>query len=459
VAAPLLRVELVRPVRDLTAGQRVLVGVAVIVALTASGCSSGNSDSEDRGLDTGPGIDTAPRSQRVDLDQPSFSDPTAVTNPLFPSSKLGQVVQLGNEGGEELRVEITPLPRSKSIEWKRTRIETLVSHFIAFLDGRIVETAVDFFAQADDGAVWYLGEDVFNYEDGVVANNEGTWLAGKDGPGGMIMPADPHEGDVFRPENIPGLVFEEVTIKSTERTVDGPRGRIDGAVVTQEHLMDDTFEGKIFAPGYGEFQVRAEDEFAAVAIATPIDSASGPTPTELEEVIARAEDVFEAVQAEDWRKAADAQAELSGAWDAYRQQRVPPLLAMHLEERLVALDKGISSRDSSETSQAAIDVAQSGADLLLRHLSAAEVDLVRLDVWARQLLLDAADGSSGEVAGDVATLEAIWVRSGHSVSQPVSGDIEEALAALRAAADAGKLGEAVEAVTDFRQAVATATRL
>jgi hypothetical protein len=245
----------------------------VIVALTASGCSSGNSDSEDRGLDTGPGIDTAPRSQRVDLDQPSFSDPTAVTNPLFPSSKLGQVVQLGNEGGEELRVEITPLPRSKSIEWKRTRIETLVSHFIAFLDGRIVETAVDFFAQADDGAVWYLGEDVFNYEDGVVANNEGTWLAGKDGPGGMIMPADPHEGDVFRPENIPGLVFEEVTIKSTERTVDGPRGRIDGAVVTQEHLMDDTFEGKIFAPGYGEFQVRAEDEFAAVAIATHIDSA------------------------------------------------------------------------------------------------------------------------------------------------------------------------------------------
>jgi hypothetical protein len=104
-------------------------------------------------------------------------------------------------------------------------------------------------------------------------------------------------------------------------------------------------------------------------------------------------------------------------------------------------------------------VAQSGADLLLRHLSAAEVDLVRLDVWARQLLLDAADGSSGEVAGDVATLEAIWVRSGHSVSQPVSGDIEEALAALRAAADAGKLGEAVEAVTDFRRAVATATRL
>ena len=293
----------------------------------------------------------------------------------------------------------------------------------------------------------------------MVADNEGTWLAGKDGPGGMIMPADPQEGDVFRPENIPGLVFEEVTIKSTERTLDGPRGPVGGAVVTQEHLMDDTFEGKIFAPGYGEFQVRAEDEFAAVAIATPIDSVSGSAPTELEELIARAADVFEAGQAEDWRKAADAQAELSGAWDAYRQQRVPPVLAMHLEDSLIALDKGVSSRESSETSQAAIDVAQSGADLLLRHSSAAEVDLVRLDVWARQLLLDAAGGSGGEVAGDVATLEAIWVRAGYSVPQPASVDIEEALAALRVAADAGKLRDAVEAVTDFRQAVATATRI
>ena len=375
----------------------------------------------------------------MDLQQPSFSDPTAVTNPLFPSSKLAQVVQLGNEGGEELRVEITPLPRTKVIEWKGQRVETLVSHFIAFLDGRIVETAVDFFAQADDGAVWYLGEDVFNYEDGVVADNEGTWLAGRDGPGGMIMPADPQIGDVFRPENIPGLVFEEVTIKSIGRTLDGPRGPVEGAVATQEHLMDDTFEGKIFAPGYGEFQVRAEDEFAAVAVAAPIDAVPGAAP---------AEGLTES--------AADALDELTTAWDSYRQQKVPPLLAEHLVESLAALDRGVSNRESSETAQAAIEVAHGGADLLLRHQSAAEVDLTRLDVWARQLLLDAAAGTPGDVRGDVATLEAIWVRAGYSVSQPAAGDIEERLAALRVAAVAGKLSDAVEAAETFRQALATA---
>jgi len=192
-------------VKDLRTGRLMLVGVAVVVALAASGCSDEGPGSERRPPDAGPGIDTAPRSRRVDLDQPPFSDPTAVTNPLFPSGKLAQVVQLGNEGGEELRVEITPLPSTKTIEWKGQRIETLVSHFIAYLDGRIVETAVDFFAQADDGAVWYLGEDVFNYEDGVVADNEGTWLAGRDGLGGDDHARRPPRGQRLPPRKYPGV--------------------------------------------------------------------------------------------------------------------------------------------------------------------------------------------------------------------------------------------------------------
>ncbi len=95
---------------------------------------------------------------------------------------------------------------------------------MAYGDGRILEVATDFFAQADDGSVWYFGEDVANYVDGVLDNTDGTWLAGKDGPPGMIMPADPHVGDVYRPENIPGFVFEEVTVKSVTETVDGPQG-------------------------------------------------------------------------------------------------------------------------------------------------------------------------------------------------------------------------------------------
>jgi len=99
-----------------------------------------------------------------------------------------------------------------------------VTHFVAYKEGRVLETAVDYYAQDDAGNVWYFGEDVSNYENGVEVNKDGTWSAGKDGPPGMIMPAQPKVGDGYRPENIPGLVFEEVTVKATGKTVQGGLG-------------------------------------------------------------------------------------------------------------------------------------------------------------------------------------------------------------------------------------------
>jgi hypothetical protein len=37
-------------------------------------------------------------------------------------------------------------------------------------------------------------------------------MAGREGPPAMIMLAHPRVGDVFRTENVPGIVFEEVTV-------------------------------------------------------------------------------------------------------------------------------------------------------------------------------------------------------------------------------------------------------
>ena len=210
----------------------------------------------------------------MDLETPTFSDPTSITNPLFPRDAVTQVVQLGVEGEDELRFEITYLPDTKFIRWNGQRVETRVTHFVAYMNGRILEVATDFYAQADDGAVWYFGENVDNYENGVIVDHEGTWLAGRDGPPGMIMPGDPQVGDVFRPENIPGLVFEQVTVRRTGFTVAGPRGPVSGAIAVRERLMDGTTEDKQYAPGYGEFraEVKTEAELYHVAVASPIDS-------------------------------------------------------------------------------------------------------------------------------------------------------------------------------------------
>jgi hypothetical protein len=198
-----------------------------------------------------------PPGRRVDLVAPPFSDSTTITNPLFPISELRSAILNGHGDGRPLKIETTLLPDTRVIEWRPGQcVHTAVSQFVAYRDGRILEVALDHYAQADDGSVWYFGEDVFNYRRGVVNDTAGSWLAGKEGPAAMIMPAQPARGMVYRPENIPGLVFEEVTVKRTGVTVQGPRGPVRGAIVAGELLDDGSREDKYFAPGYGEFRTR-----------------------------------------------------------------------------------------------------------------------------------------------------------------------------------------------------------
>jgi hypothetical protein len=149
-----------RSVRTLIAGG--LTSALLVCAFVASG-PSGAAATGSPPPGTGG---TATHKARVDLETPTFSDPTSITNPLFPRSDVGQVIQLGEEGGEKLRFEVTQLPDTKVIAWNGQRIETRVTHFVAYANGRILEVAVDFYAQADDGSVWYFGENVANYEHG-----------------------------------------------------------------------------------------------------------------------------------------------------------------------------------------------------------------------------------------------------------------------------------------------------
>ena len=189
---------------------------------------------------------------------------------------------LGTVDGKAFRTEVTLLPETRVVEWGGQRVEVLVSQYAAYLDGRIHEIAYDFYAQADDGSVWYFGEDVFNFADGNIVDTHGTWIAGKDGPAAMIMPADPQVGDVYRPENIPGFVFEEVTVTDTDLTVDGPLGPVDGSLLISELHMDGNLEDKTFALGYGEFYTSGGGDVEALALAVPTDSIAEPPPSELE---------------------------------------------------------------------------------------------------------------------------------------------------------------------------------
>jgi hypothetical protein len=349
-------------------------------------------------------IPVASQSERVDLSMPTFSDPTNVTNPLFPVSKQESVLMLGHVDGKPFRTEVTLLPETRIIEWQGQQVETLVSQYTAYLDGRIQEVAYDFYAQANDGSVWYFGEDVADFEGGAIVTKEGTWIAGKDGPAAMIMPANPKVEDVYRTENNPGIAFEEVTVKSTDKTLDGPLGPIDGGLVAEELHMDGNTEDKLFAPGYGEFYTAGGGDVEALALAVPTDAASGPPPAELGDLYSGALDVFDAAQSKDWNAASSTVEKMIAAWETYEAGGVPKMIEPRMTDALAALARAVDARGAAQAQQAAIDAAQWSLDLQLRYRPPAEIDLARFDLWAAQLTLDASAGDAGAVGGDVFTI-------------------------------------------------------
>ena len=440
-----------------------LLGIGLAVTLVTSACtgdpgsgaSPGGGGSETIPQPTVPrDVPVAPESDRVDLTLPTFSNPTNVTNPLFPVSQQESVLLLGHVDGKPFRTEVTLLPNTRIIEWQGLRVETLISQYVAYLDGRIQEVAYDYYAQADDRSVWYFGEDVFDFRDGVIVVTEGTWLAGKDGPAAMIMPGDPHVGDVYRTENAPGFVFEEVTVKSVGETLDGPLGPIDGGMLADELHSDGKVEQKIFAPGYGEFFTGGGGDVEALALGVPTDRLSGTLPTELTTLSSGALDIFETAGLGNWKAASATVADMAADWETYRGAGVPRLIEPRMSGALGALTSAVEVRSAARVRNAAIEVARSSFDLRLLYRPATEIDLARLDLWAAQLLVDAAAEDAAAVNADAFALDYVRDRILHALDSADLTRVNVDLGAIQIAVVDEDLPAAADAAAHLRSILA-----
>jgi hypothetical protein len=356
------------------------------------------------------GLQVAPDSARVDLAVPVFSNPTRITNELFPISRQASVLMLGHVDGKPFRTEVTLLPFTRVIDWQGLRVETLVSQYVAYLDGQIQEVAYDFYAQDDGGAVWYFGEDVFDFADGVIISTAGTWLAGKDGPAAMIMPARPRVGDVYRPENVPGFVFEEVTVTAVDQALEGPLGSIQGGLRISELHADGSFEEKIFAPGYGEFLTGGGGDLEALALGVPTDAVALPMPGDLATVSGSALRAFELAGAGAWTAAAAEVDAIRAASAALAPGVVPAPIRPLMTEAIGRLAAAVDGRKVPRGQAAAIELARLAFDVQLRYRSTAEIDMARSDLWAAQILVDVATGDVVGVNAAVLALDYIRER-------------------------------------------------
>jgi hypothetical protein len=425
-----------------------------------AGEASGGEPSMDQPCGTDDGMGCAPDSERVDLYEPTFSNPTQVTNPLFPIANLHSVVFLGTVDGQPFRTETTLLPTTRMVTWNGEHIETLSSQYMAFSNGRIQELATDWYAQDDKGAVWYFGEDVADYDQsGTVTTNEGTWFVGRDNaPLTMIMPSKPKLGDVFRAENVAPLAWEEVTVQAVAETRNGPSGLIQGVMVGSELHMDGTRQEKLFAPGYGEYSTGSleTDDLEALALAIPTDALTSALPSELEALSTASANIFVIAGADspDWPAAAAELATLTSAWEAYSAEELPAALEAQLAGALTSLGDAVVIKSASEARAQAIAVARATFDFRLRHQPPSEIDWVRLDLWLAQALLDAGVGHAGATKGSVVTAQLVWDRISHTFADAKSTEISGLLRQLIAAAAAENQSEVMDVAGQLRTALA-----
>jgi len=204
---------------------------------------------------------------------PTFTNPLDITNPYHPFQPGGAKVFQGAEGRSKLVGLHLYLTETRPFDWNNTTVQCRVLREIAFENGELVEVSDNYFAQADDGTVYYFGEVVDNYEDGVVVDNEGSWLVGgptlaSDPPTTanasnptVFMPANPEVGDVFKPEDLPGVVDETARVVRDGVKVRVPAGTYDEAIVIEEtSALEPGTTLKWYAPGVGVVMEKAKRE-------------------------------------------------------------------------------------------------------------------------------------------------------------------------------------------------------
>jgi hypothetical protein len=332
------------------------------------------------------------------------------------------------------------LPDTRTVQVGGAAVQLVKAQYMAFSDGRLKEIAIDYFAQDDDGNVWYFGEDVADYdEDGRVASTEGTWFFGTDNAqSAMLTAAKPKVGNVWLVEDVAPIAWEEITVKAIDAAADGPSGPLTGGLVIAELHMDGSREDKVFMPGYGEFRTgtAATNNLEALALMAPIDALQAPLPPALETMSSASAAIFAAANANDFTAAATSLASLTSAWNTYQAGQVPPLLKAETARVLALLETAVDGRVVADTRDEAIALARVITDLRLRHQPIAQIDQIRLDLWLAQVTVDAADSAFGDIRGDAATATLVFDRFKHTLATSQAGDIAAKLAQLSAAAQA-----------------------
>ena len=188
------------------------------------------------------------------IEAPNFTNPTALTNQYFPFPAGKKYIFEGQteDGFERIEVQLTN--KTKTI----LGIACAVVNDKVWLDGKLKEDTDDWYAQDNDGNVWYMGEYSTDYNpDGTVLDHDGSWEAGVDGAKpGVQMFANPQVGPSYRQEYYFNEAEDEAEIVETGLSVAIPLGTFTNCIKIKEwtDLEPDHIGFKTYAPGIGLIQ-------------------------------------------------------------------------------------------------------------------------------------------------------------------------------------------------------------
>ena len=172
------------------------------------------------------------------------------SNPYFILESGYQLVLEDGRG----RLTVTVLPQTRVVDGVETRIveERETS------GDTLVEVSRNYFAISErTNAVFYFGEEVDIYRNGVITSHEGGWLAGVGGARfGLMMPGLPLLGSRFYQEIAPGVAMDRARIVALADTLATPAGAFTGVLRVEETtpLEPGVREFKYYAPGVGLIQ-------------------------------------------------------------------------------------------------------------------------------------------------------------------------------------------------------------
>jgi hypothetical protein len=213
---------------------------AIVTTSTYNGMSIANAEKDN---------DKKEYTDSFNLDDCTFS--STGTNRYFILEPGYRLVLEGKEHKENVQLTITVLDGTKTIDGIETGIvEEKETH-----DGELVEISKNYFAICtENNSVFYFGEDVDIYENGIVVSHDGSWQHGvDDARAGLMMPGLALLGSKYFQEVAPEVALDRAVIASLDEKVKTPAGIFGDSLKAKETtpLDPSSKDFKLYAPHIG----------------------------------------------------------------------------------------------------------------------------------------------------------------------------------------------------------------